>query len=441
MINFSTADQGTDASVARLVLKFALAGLLALVLLGIGVVVVVRVHAEAEAVRDARTLTRVLAVSVVEPALNDALIAGSRRSIARMDAVVQGRVLVSPVVRVKIWTPSGRIAYSDEHRLIGARYPLSADERAAFATGEIEAEVSELGERENRFERRFGKLLEVYMPLHTRQGTPLLFETYLRYSSVAARERRVLLDFLPALLVALVVLWIVQLPLAASLAGRLRARQREREELLVRAVEASNVERRRIAADLHDGAVQDLSGISYSLSAGADQLHTRSESELRDLLRQAARVTRETMRQLRSLLVEIYPPNLHHAGLGPALEDVVTPCRRRGLDVDLDTDGVGDLHPDLEQLVFRTVQEALRNVSDHAQAKRVRVAVWRDDGRIVTTVEDDGVGFAPAGSAGPREGHFGLALLRDRASDFGGELTIDSAPGRGTAIRLEVPEP
>jgi signal transduction histidine kinase len=59
----------------------------------------------------------------------------------------------------------------------------------------------------------------------------------------------------------------------------------------------------------------------------------------------------------------------------------------------------------------------------------------------VTTVEDDGVGFAPAGSGGPREGHFGLALLRDRASDFGGELTIDSAPGRGTAIRLEVPEP
>jgi len=187
--------------------------------------------------------------------------------------------------------------------------------------------------------------------------------------------------------------------------------------------------------------VQDLSGISYSLSAGADQLHTRSESELRDLLRQAARVTRETMRQLRSLLVEIYPPNLHQAGLEPALEDVVTPCRRRGLDVDVDTDGVGDLQPDAEQLVFRTVQEALRNVSDHAQANRVRVAVWRDDGRIVTTVEDDGVGFAPADRGGPREGHFGLALLRDRASDFGGELTIDSAPGRGTAIRLEVPEP
>ena len=164
--------------------------------------------------------------------------------------------------------------------------------------------------------------------MHTPRGKSLLFESYIRYSAVSATGRRVWLPFLLTLIVALAVLWVVRIPLAARLERRLRARQREREELLVRAIDASEIERRRIAADLHDGAVQDLAGMSYRLDVAAGQAETTPRTDLRDLLRQAGSVTRESMRQLRSLLVEIYPPNLHETGLEAAITDLLAPLRR-----------------------------------------------------------------------------------------------------------------
>ena len=426
--------------VSRPVLQFAVSGLLTLVLVGIGAFFVLRSQGDAESVRDARRLTRALGTTAIEPALTDRLARGDPVAIARLDRLVRSRVVVDPVVRVKLWTPAGRIVYSDEHRLIGSRYSLSAEDRASFSNKEVDAEISDLGRPENRFEKPFHKLLEVYFPVHTPSGKPLLFESYIRYSSVSATGRRIWLPFLLTLIVALAVLWIVQIPLATRLERRLRARQREREELLVRAIEASDVERRRIAADLHDGAVQDLAGISYSLDVAANQSETTPRTELRDLLRHGARVARDSMRQLRSLLVEIYPPNLHDTGLEAAIEDLLAPLRRRGIETALATDGVGRLPPESEQLIFRTAQEALRNVADHANASHVTVNLESDDAAVVALIRDDGEGFDPAVAAARREeGHFGLALLVDRAADLGGRLTIDSTPGEGTAIRLEVP--
>ena len=426
---------------SRPVLQFAASGLLALVLVGVGAFFVLRNQGDAESIRDARRLTRVLAVAAIEPALTDRLVRGDPRAVAQMDRLVRGRVIVPPVVRVKLWTRDGRIVYSDEHRLIGARYALSND-ASSFTTTKVDAEISDLKRPENRFEKRFHKLLEVYLPVHTPSGRPLLFESYLRYSSVSATAQRIWLPFLLTLIAALAALWLVQIPLAGSLVKRLRARQQEREELLVRAIEASDVERRRIAADLHDGAVQDLAGISYSLGVAAGEAETTPRGELRDLLAHGARVARESMRQLRSLLVEIYPPNLHDTGLESALEDLLAPLRSRGVETELATDGVGRVAAESEQLIFRTAQEALRNVADHANATRVSVSLERHDGAVVMLVRDNGGGFDPAeATARRKEGHFGLALLVDRARDLGGELAIQSKPGGGTSVRLEVPSP
>jgi two-component system, NarL family, sensor kinase len=425
---------------SRPVLQFALSGLLALLLVGVGAFFVLRNEADSQSVQDARRLTRVIATSAIEPALTNGLVHGAPDAVARMDRLVGARVIRDPVVRVKLWTLDGRVVYSDEHRLIGARYPLSEDDREALTSGKVAAEVSDLERPENRFERRFDKLLEVYLPVHTPGGTPLLFESYMRYSAVSATAREIWLPFLLTLFVALGALWLVQIPLAVSLVRRLKTRQREREELLVQAIEASDVERRRIAADLHDGAVQDLAGIAYSLDVGATQAQTRPREELGSLLREGARVTRESMRQLRSLLVEIYPPNLHDTGLEAAIEDLLAPLRRRGIEAKLQTEDVGRLRPQAEQLIFRTAQEALRNVADHADASCVAVSLERLNGKVVAVVEDDGAGFDPAVAATRRrEGHFGISLLVDRARDLGGALAIESAPGKGTAVRLEVP--
>jgi two-component system, NarL family, sensor kinase len=210
----------------------------------------------------------------------------------------------------------------------------------------------------------------------------------------------------------------------------------------VQAIEASDVERRRIAADLHDGAVQDLAGIAYSLDVAATQASTTPRAEIGELLRHAARVARDSMRQLRSLLVEIYPPNLHDTGLEAAIEDLLAPLRRRGIGAELETDGIGRLPTESEQLIFRTAQEALRNVADHAGASQVTVSLERRNGTVVALIRDDGEGFDPAAAAARREkGHFGLALLVDRANDLGGRLAIESKPGEGTEIRLEIPSP
>ena len=103
-------------------------------------------------------------------------------------------------MRVKIWTASGRIIYSDEPRLIGQRFQLGADDLGTIRTGGVAADVSNLDAPENRYERRFGKLLEVYLGIHSTTGKPLLFETYQRFSSIAASGSDIWLAFAPALI-------------------------------------------------------------------------------------------------------------------------------------------------------------------------------------------------------------------------------------------------
>jgi signal transduction histidine kinase len=419
--------------VREAVVRFVASGLVAVALISLLGVALFRRTGEAEALRDAKDLTRAAAEQAVEPALSEPLLRGDPRAVARVDAVVRKRVLPgSSIVRVKIWDTSGRIVYSDEPRLIGARYPLSRDELEEFRGNRIEAEVSDLGNPENQFERSFGKLLEVYVAIQTPRGTPLRYEEYYKESFIGARGRRIFSEFAFIMLGALILLALVQLPLAWQLARRVRSGQRERVDLLQRAVEASELERRRIAADLHDGVVQNLAGVSYSLAAAA----TSAPPKLSSTLEEAAAETRQGIRELRSLLVEIYPPELHRQGLEAALRDLVAPCAARGIVPRLEISGEDDLPPAVAALFFRTAQEALRNVVKHASARRVDVEVRRDDTGATLLIQDDGAGFDPM--AGQDGAHFGLRVLRDLAREAGGDLEIDSAPGRGTKIRLEV---
>jgi signal transduction histidine kinase len=245
---------------------------------------------------------------------------------------------------------------------------------------------------------------------------------------------------MPALLGALLVLGLLQLPLAWSMARRLRAGQRERETLLRKALEASDSERRRIARVLHDGVVQELAGVSYSLSAAAERAASNGDSSVEDALRNAATHTRDSMRELRSLLVDIYPATLHQAGLEAALRDVLAPLERRGLRTSVAVDPDLELSETTEAQMFRGAQEALRNVLVHADARSVDVHVTREGAAVRLVVSDDGRGFTSELLSRRREeGHFGLRLLSDLAEEAGGRLVLDSVPGRGTRVEMEVP--
>jgi signal transduction histidine kinase len=297
--------------------------------------------------------------------------------------------------------------------------------------------VSDLSRPENRFERRESRLFEVYAPVKTPAGKTLLFEGYLRFSSVTASGRRIWFAFAPALIIGLVLLWLAQVPLALSLTRRLRSSQREREGLLLRALEASDTERRRIASDLHDGAVQHLAGTSFSLAGAAERT---TDEDARTLLRTAAASTRRAVRELRSLLVELYPPNLQGAGLETALSDLLARAGSSGAITTFKVDGQPVISPEHERLAFRTAQEAVRNVAAHAAASRVEVTLKAEQDTYVLRVADDGIGFDVDGRHARRaNGHVGLDLLADHARDLGATLTVESEPGRGTTLTLRGP--
>jgi two-component system NarL family sensor kinase len=415
------------------VLRYVASGLVAVVAISVLGVWLFSRAGEAEAIRDAKDQTRIAAEGSVEPRLSDALVRGDPKAIAAVDRVIQERILSDDsIARVKIWDRTGRVVYSDEPRLIGARFALSPEDLAQFKGRGVFAEVTNLSRPENRFERQYGKLLEVYLPIQTPSGQPLRYETYYRSSFISARARRIFRQFAPVMLGALILLALAQLPLAWQLAGRVRKSQEERERLLNHALDASNVERRRIARDLHDGVVQDLAAVSYSLSAAAEGAPAPFDAELRE----AAAETRHGIGQLRTLLVEIYPPELHRAGLAAALGDLLAGCEARGIKTHLDVDPEVELGRDSEALFFRVAQEALRNVVKHAGATNVELKVGRTNGRVQLLVEDDGSGFDLEQVQG--DGHFGLRILEDLVRESGAALEIDSTPGTGSRVSVEV---
>jgi two-component system NarL family sensor kinase len=425
-------------SVTKAVLTFAISGTIVLVLVGVVGVVVMQRVGQAEAIRQAKDITSVVARNVVQPGLTDGILNGDAVRLNALDLLVKG-VLRDPIVRVKIWSPDGTIVYSDEPRLVGERFSLGADELYALRTGAVDASVSDLSQPENRFERGFGQLLEVYLPLHTKGGQPVLFEAYLLYDSVTASARQLWQAFLPVVAVALIALALLQIPLAYRLAGRVREGQRERERLLQRAIDASDLERRRIAGDLHDGPVQQLAGVSMSLAAAADRLEGDAP-EASAALRDAGERTRLGMRSLRSSLMGIYPATLERAGISAALSDLTAPLTGYGIAVDLDIDEGLSLPPQVESLLFRAAQEAIRNVTTHAEATHVRVRLARENDTATLEIVDDGKGFSPTQAEAARtQGHLGLRLLADLAHDAGATVDITSAPAHGTTVRVEVP--
>ena len=268
----SSYDDGFEIS--RLVIRYALTGLVTLIIVSVVSAYVSRDIGTDEAIEDARRLATITATAAVEPAVQDGLLQSDPAAIAAVDQAVRFQVLerVQSLLRVKIWARDGTIVYSDEGRLIGERFELDDESLAVFdgTQNDSKAEVSDLSGPENRYEEPAIKLLEVYMPIETPSGETLLYEAYFRYDGVVEAGRRAWLRFAPVTLGSLLFLELLQVPLVLSLARRLRRTQEQREHLLQQAIEATDAERRRIASDLHDGVVQDLAGVTFALAATAD---------------------------------------------------------------------------------------------------------------------------------------------------------------------------
>lgn len=418
------------------VVLFVAAGVLAIV----GLLVVLSWFstraATDQAVLGARSVTEVVAHSVAEPAIPVGLVDGEAAAVDRFDRTVLSRLLVGRILRVKIWDGDGTIVYSDKVQLIGEQFDLDEEELEIVANGGSAADVSDLDEPENRFERGQGKLLEVYTQVRSPSGEPLLFEAYFPYSDVTRRSADIASDFRPITIAGLVIFLLLTSPLVWVLARRLDRSAAERERLLLAAVEASDIERRRIARDLHDGVVQELAGISFTLSATARQLHDQPDTT-RTLDNLGAGV-RRSLRALRSLLVEIYPPDLRTQGLPTALDDLLAPALAAGIDVSVEVADTSSVPTEQVALVWRGAQEAVRNAVRHGRPRTLSVTVSTPPGGIQLELSDDGVGFDPA--LDPPYGHFGLRSIRDLVQEAGGSLEITSTPDQGTTFCMTLGE-
>ncbi|WP_426244555.1 sensor histidine kinase [Nocardioides sp. LHG3406-4] len=414
-------------------MQFLATGLLMLLALVAATRVLNSDAARDEALADAEATTEVLARSVAEPAVSRGLVAGDPGAVDRFDRLALDRLLVRDVRRIKLWTEDGTVVYSDHTHIIGERFELGEDELEILRDGGTDAELADLTRPENRFEPRGEGLVEVYTRIVAPGGEPLLFEAYYSVEGIEERQAEVIGPFQRITVGALVILVAVATGMLWVLTRRVTRASAERERLMRSAASASEAERRRIARDLHDGVVQELAGSAYAVSALA---RTAGEPQRATLVGVGSSL-RDSLRSLRSLLVEIHPPGLSIETLPAALEDLSAPAAAAGVTVRVDVDLDDHVADRTVNLLWRVAQEAVRNTLRHARASTLDIDVRDHSGAVVLTVTDDGQGFDPDSVSD--QAHYGLRGLESLARDNGGTLVVRSAPETGTTVRLEVP--
>jgi signal transduction histidine kinase len=227
----------------------------------------------------------------------------------------------------------------------------------------------------------------------------------------------------------------------ASQAGLVLRNVRLTEELLARLeelrasrqrlVKAQDQERRRLERNIHDGAQQQLVALAVKVRLAKGLLGKDSE-RFGQLMTQVGQEATAALEDLRDLARGIYPPLLADQGLVAALR---SQARKAAVPVEVEAEGISRYPQDAEAAVYFCVLEALQNVAKYAGANRAQVRLAEEAGALAFEVHDDGSGFDPAG----RGYGSGLQGMADRLSALGGQLTVDSTPGRGTTVRGAVP--
>ncbi|HLN05422.1 MAG TPA: GAF domain-containing sensor histidine kinase [Acidimicrobiales bacterium] len=224
----------------------------------------------------------------------------------------------------------------------------------------------------------------------------------------------------------------------ARLYSRLADREDALERFAAKVVEAQELERRRLAGDLHDGISQRLVGLWFHLSAASDATGDDWATVSRQLAA-AKQLAAEALDETRVAIAGLRPAVLDDLGLGPSLESLAHGLGDVELEIDVDP---CRLAPHVETALFRIAQEALQNVVKHASATRVRVELRCDDpgGGVTLVVSDDGRGFDTSAVAESSHGFsYGLASMRERAELIEATFRITSAPGRGTTLVVTLP--
>lgn len=196
-------------------------------------------------------------------------------------------------------------------------------------------------------------------------------------------------------------------------------------------------ERQRLARELHDSVTQALYGVTLYAEAAARQLGAGQTAPAAQHLHELRDTAQEALREMRLLIFELRPSVLEHDGLEMALRARLESVEERaGLGVSFQVTGEAPLPAGVEQGLYRIAQEALNNALKHACAHTISVSLDREDGRVILEIVDDGVGFDP--EVAVNGGGLGLEGMMERAEQMGGQLVVDSKPGGGTRVHVEV---
>lgn len=388
-----------------------------------------------EAGRSFQRLAVVAAGEVVAPLLTPQLLEGAASPAAALGRTVDRLRTTGSVLAVTVQDDQGRVVWTDDGDGAAAE-PLRPDQRAALRDGTAILDRTSAGGSPSDPPR-------ASVGVQDTTGTPLLVEVTGRPEDVAMAARSAWTSFVPVTLGAILVLQLLQLPLVLRCATRVRRHQLAEAVLRESADAATAVERRRIAREVHDDVLPELHGLVYELDGA--RLSAAHQNGAAAVLDRTAEGLRSGIRRLRALLLDLSQDGMPEAGLQPTLAVMAQRMKAAGVHMSVDAPDVDRLPRPTAEVLYRCVQETLRNVAAHSGAEEVEivVAVTTDtdvDPVVTMTVDDDGRGFEESRLAASRaDGHLGLQALGALVADSGGSLTASSSPGQGTRIVVRMP--
>ncbi|MCA1841227.1 MAG: GAF domain-containing protein [Actinomycetota bacterium] len=226
----------------------------------------------------------------------------------------------------------------------------------------------------------------------------------------------------------------------ARLHNALKEREERVSDLLAAAIGAQEKERRRIAGDIHDGFLQDLSALFLQAETAKMQLARGKYETVGETLTQMQEMLREEVANVRNYIFEVRPPSLDEVGLAPTLKGMVerTSDEQSLKGIFVDHSGDERMREALETILYRTAQEGLRNIAKHAKAKSFTLLLEKTETELVLSVKDDGVGIGA--TVMPMRGrHYGIETMRERVELAGGTLSVTEVHPHGTEVKAVIP--
>jgi signal transduction histidine kinase len=426
-------------------------GFLMMLVIGVGALFATRSVAQRQALEDSERASARLADLVVKP-LWTGYPPRDPVKYADLKRDLTIRVTEGKLTEVTIWSADGTVLFSDREEDIGKKLPppeelltaLAGETSSDFQNGEPEADANPSASPSVPAQETGGhRFVEVYTPLDVAGEPRMVFEAYYDYDQVNQLANRLLRQTLPLVLIPLLTLQLVQVPIALSLARRIKQHEKGRSRLLERALEVADRQRIGFAADLHDGPIQDLIGINFALGGVVPTV----AAPFAPAMARAQTALQRAIQDLRGLMIDLYPPHPNGGNLASTIATLANRLQDDGITVELDLAAVPTLSDEVAASIYRVTRESLANVQEHAHAKTVQISLrmlhglhGTDHAWVRLAIADDGVGFDPA-TIDRGEGHLGLRLLTDRVRSLRGELLVTSAVGRGTTVLADLPVP